>query len=169
MADALVWQLIKNNNAFLVKKERTSRRGQVMFSKESGNLMNVNSFKYSGIANSKTIGIDTNEKDITMTLKVIEYVIESYLFVRFVILTHVWLYRLPRRHRSPRALLRSTSANTPRPLSMPLTSRLPVHSTVLTSRARPRLDTWECMEMSELRKDLPRKWRANTTALKSFC
>ena len=70
MSDALVWQLIKNNNSFLVKRERSNRSGQVMFSKESGNLMNANSFKYSGLANSKTIGIDTSDKTITMTLKV---------------------------------------------------------------------------------------------------
>ncbi|CAM9363938.1 unnamed protein product [Ectocarpus fasciculatus] len=70
MSDALVWQLIKNNNSFLVKRERTNRSNQVMFSKESGNLMNVNTFKYSGIANSKTVGIDTSDKTITMTLKV---------------------------------------------------------------------------------------------------
>ena len=70
MSDALVWQLIKNNNAFLVKRERSNRSGAVQFSKESGNLLNVNSFKYSGIANSKAIGIDTSDKTITMTLKV---------------------------------------------------------------------------------------------------
>mmetsp|Transcript_19595 Transcript_19595/g.14050 ORF Transcript_19595/g.14050 Transcript_19595/m.14050 type:complete len:142 (+) Transcript_19595:45-470(+) len=69
MSDALVWQLIKNNNAFLVKRERSNRSGAVQFSKESGNLLNVNSFKYSGIANSKAIGIDTSDKTITMTLK----------------------------------------------------------------------------------------------------
>jgi large subunit ribosomal protein L28e len=71
MSDALVWQTIKNSNAFLVKRERSSRRGMVQFSSESGNLMNVNTFKYSGLANSKTVGIDTTDKAITMTLKVI--------------------------------------------------------------------------------------------------
>lgn len=57
MADALVWQLIRENNSFLVKRERTARRGAVQFSKEPGNLLNVNSSKYSGIANEKVINI----------------------------------------------------------------------------------------------------------------
>lgn len=70
MSDALVWQLIKNNNAFLVKRERSNRSGAVQFSKEPANLLNVNSFKYSGIANSKAIGINSVDKSITMTLKV---------------------------------------------------------------------------------------------------
>jgi len=71
-ADSLVWQLVNNNNSFMVKKNgRTNRSGAVRFSKESGNVKNVSSFKYSGIANSKTIGIDANGQDITMKLKTV--------------------------------------------------------------------------------------------------
>jgi len=39
--------LIKNNNSFLIK------RSGVQFSSEAGNLLNKNSFKFSGLANNK--------------------------------------------------------------------------------------------------------------------
>ncbi len=71
MADALVWQLVKNNNSFLHKVGRTNRSGAVQFSSEPGNLMSVNSFKYSGLANSKTIDISSSKKGgVTLKLKV---------------------------------------------------------------------------------------------------
>ncbi|KAG0352364.1 60S ribosomal protein L28, partial [Podila minutissima] len=52
MSADLTWLLIKNNNSFLVK------RSGVQFSAEAGNLLNKNSFKYSGLANNKTVGIE---------------------------------------------------------------------------------------------------------------
>ncbi|KAF9897166.1 60S ribosomal protein L28, partial [Lobosporangium transversale] len=51
MSADLTWLLIKNNNSFLVK------RNGVQFSSEAGNLLNKNSFKYSGLANKKTVDI----------------------------------------------------------------------------------------------------------------
>ena len=62
---------------------KTKRAGAVQFSSEPGNLMNVNSFKYSGLANNQTIDISANKKtnDITMTLKVsvsINPMLENY-------------------------------------------------------------------------------------------
>ncbi|KAF9917342.1 hypothetical protein FBU30_000797 [Linnemannia zychae] len=51
MSADLTWLLIKNNNSFLVK------RSGVQFSTEAGNLLNKNSFKYSGIANKKTVDV----------------------------------------------------------------------------------------------------------------
>ncbi|GAA5799109.1 ribosomal protein L28e [Helicostylum pulchrum] len=51
MSADLVWAIIKNNNSFLVK------RSNVQFSSEPANLKNVNSFKYSGLANYKTVTI----------------------------------------------------------------------------------------------------------------
>ncbi|RUS20776.1 ribosomal protein L28e [Endogone sp. FLAS-F59071] len=47
----LVWSLVKDNNAYLVK------RPGVQFSSEPGNLTNLNTYKYSGLANNKTVGI----------------------------------------------------------------------------------------------------------------
>lgn len=60
MSETLIWHLIKDNNSFLIKRERSSRRGAVQFSSEPGNLMNTNCFKYSGIANSKTVDIGSD-------------------------------------------------------------------------------------------------------------
>lgn len=57
MSDSLVWHLIRDNNCFLHKVNRTSRNGSVQFSAEKGNLMNVNTFKYSGLANTKTVDL----------------------------------------------------------------------------------------------------------------
>ncbi|KAF8980946.1 60S ribosomal protein L28 [Entomortierella lignicola] len=51
MSADLTWLLIKNNNSFLVK------RSGVEFSSEAGNLLNKNSFKYSGLANKKTVDV----------------------------------------------------------------------------------------------------------------
>lgn len=63
MSEALIWHLIRDNHSFLVKRGNTRRDGSVQFSKEPGNLLNVNSFKYSGIANHKTIDISTSGGD----------------------------------------------------------------------------------------------------------
>jgi len=53
MSNDLEWLLLRKNNSFLVKRVP---EGPV-FSKEPGNLRNLNSFKYSGLANSKTIDV----------------------------------------------------------------------------------------------------------------
>jgi len=79
MSDPLVWMCIKDGNCFMRKKGNTAKRGGVMmFSAEPTNLMSINSFKNSGIANSKAIGFTMEEgetagkKDvkIAMILKV---------------------------------------------------------------------------------------------------
>ncbi|GAB4821414.1 hypothetical protein N2152v2_008460 [Parachlorella kessleri] len=46
MSSQLVWELVKHNNAFLVKGVNGT-----VFSREAGNLYNRNSYKYSGLAN----------------------------------------------------------------------------------------------------------------------
>lgn len=46
-----MWQCLRNGNSFLVK------RNGVQLTSEPGNVMNKNSFKYSGLANDKTIDI----------------------------------------------------------------------------------------------------------------
>uniref|UniRef100_A0A1I7V1M5 Large ribosomal subunit protein eL28 n=1 Tax=Caenorhabditis tropicalis TaxID=1561998 RepID=A0A1I7V1M5_9PELO len=53
MSDALVWQVIRNNNAFL----RTQRGIGKRFSTEKFNLKKVNSPKYSGLANKHAIDV----------------------------------------------------------------------------------------------------------------
>ena len=65
MSESLVWHLIRDNNSFMVKRERTRRSGQVMFSKEAGNIMSVNTFKYSGVANKRNIDIAASGQTLT--------------------------------------------------------------------------------------------------------
>ncbi len=71
MSDSLVWELVKNSHAFLHKRGQTKRSGAVQFSNDPGNLLNVNSFKYSGIANSKSVDISVKNNSVTLTKKVI--------------------------------------------------------------------------------------------------
>ncbi|SAM07871.1 hypothetical protein [Absidia glauca] len=61
MSSALVWELIKNNNSFLVK------RAGLQLSSENNNLTNLHSFKYSGVANEKTVGIQAAPRGIKVT------------------------------------------------------------------------------------------------------
>ncbi|CAO3616916.1 unnamed protein product [Mucor hiemalis] len=64
MSADLVWAIIKNNNSFLVKRQN------VQFSAEPANLMNVNSFKYSGLANYKTVSVLANKaRGVRVTLR----------------------------------------------------------------------------------------------------
>merc|ERR1712166_1547569 len=48
----LQWMLLKNNSSFLVKGTNG-----VTFSAEPNNLMNLNTYKFSGLANKKTVGV----------------------------------------------------------------------------------------------------------------
>jgi large subunit ribosomal protein L28e len=70
MSSDLIWQLVKDNNSFLVKRGRTARLGAVQFSKEPGNLLGVNSFKYSGIATAQPIVFNHSKSGVTVTTKV---------------------------------------------------------------------------------------------------
>ncbi|PPR03793.1 hypothetical protein CVT24_007473 [Panaeolus cyanescens] len=53
MSCDLQWLLLRNNNSFIVKRVP---EGPV-FSKEPGNLRNLHSYKYSGLANSKVVHV----------------------------------------------------------------------------------------------------------------
>ncbi|CAK8579268.1 unnamed protein product [Lathyrus sativus] len=63
----LVWEIVKKNNSFLVKEFGNGNQS-VQFSRESNNLYNLNSFKYSGLANKKTVAIQTAGKDQSVLL-----------------------------------------------------------------------------------------------------
>jgi len=52
MSYDLQWLLLRKNNSFIVK-----RASKPIFSREPGNLRNLHSYKYSGLANSKVIDI----------------------------------------------------------------------------------------------------------------
>ncbi|CAH2001825.1 unnamed protein product [Acanthoscelides obtectus] len=53
MSSHLVWSIIRNNNAFLLKKRNISKP----FSTEPNNLTNVNSFRYNALIDKKSVGI----------------------------------------------------------------------------------------------------------------
>ncbi|KAF9535605.1 ribosomal L28e protein family-domain-containing protein [Crepidotus variabilis] len=53
MSNDLQWLLLRGNNSFIVKRVPEGP----IFSREPGNLRNLHSFKYSGLANSKVIDI----------------------------------------------------------------------------------------------------------------
>jgi len=60
----LIWNATKKRSSFLVK------RNGAQFSSEPGNLMNSNSFKYSGLANPKTVDVrQAGAKGLTLVLK----------------------------------------------------------------------------------------------------
>ncbi|KAJ1411138.1 Ribosomal L28e/Mak16 [Sesbania bispinosa] len=63
----LVWEIVKRNNSFLVKEFGRGTQS-VQFSKEPNNLFNLNSFKYSGLANKKTVTIQPAGKDQSVVL-----------------------------------------------------------------------------------------------------
>ncbi|PKA53393.1 60S ribosomal protein L28-2 [Apostasia shenzhenica] len=65
--DALLWEIVKKNNSFLVKQFGNGN-AMVQFSKEKNNLYNVNSFKFSGLANKKTVSIQPAGKDLSVIL-----------------------------------------------------------------------------------------------------
>jgi len=63
----LNWLIIRNNNAYLLKKRNIKKP----FSTESNNLTNTSSFRYNGLVHKKTVGIvpATEKKGFTVVLK----------------------------------------------------------------------------------------------------
>ncbi|KAG9683197.1 ribosomal protein L28e, partial [Aureobasidium melanogenum] len=62
----LIWETIRHNNAFLVKRKQA---GGVQFSKDPLNLTNLHSRKYSSLANPQAIGINAKDNKIEVTTK----------------------------------------------------------------------------------------------------
>jgi large subunit ribosomal protein L28e len=65
MSSDLVWEIVKSNNSFLVKRKLAQ------FTREPNNLTNLNSFKYSGLANAKCIGVAAaaDKKGVVLSVK----------------------------------------------------------------------------------------------------
>ncbi|KAI0005564.1 ribosomal L28e/Mak16 [Russula compacta] len=63
MSSDLEWLLLRRNNSFIVKRAPDGP----IFSKEPGNLVNIHSQKYSGLANAKTIGVKPSANGIVIT------------------------------------------------------------------------------------------------------
>ncbi|KAL4899269.1 hypothetical protein BDW74DRAFT_163784 [Aspergillus multicolor] len=64
----LIWQLTRNQNAYLVKR---NSNGGVQFSRDPLNVLNKHSFKYAGYSNTKAVGVQATENGgvITITKK----------------------------------------------------------------------------------------------------
>ncbi|XVF19272.1 hypothetical protein REPUB_Repub11eG0095700 [Reevesia pubescens] len=58
----LICKVVKKNNCFLVKQFGKRTVG-LQFSKEPNNLYNLNSYKYSGLVNKKTVTIQSKGND----------------------------------------------------------------------------------------------------------
>ncbi|KAJ7625986.1 ribosomal protein L28e [Roridomyces roridus] len=66
MSTDLQWLLLRGNNSFIVKRDASVGR---TFSRESGNLRNLHSQKFSGLACSKTIAISDSGNGIQIVSK----------------------------------------------------------------------------------------------------
>ncbi|KAJ3737005.1 ribosomal L28e protein family-domain-containing protein [Lentinula guzmanii] len=65
MSSDLQWLLLRKSNSYIVKG---LPEGPI-FSKEPGNLLNLHSHKYSGLANAKTIDVSDVNGKITVTTR----------------------------------------------------------------------------------------------------
>jgi len=65
MSADLLWSIVRKNSCFLVKSQGLT------LTKEPNNLKNLNSFKYNGYVNKKTVGVDaaTSGKGVVLTLR----------------------------------------------------------------------------------------------------
>eukprot|EP01018_Ginkgo_biloba_P001813 Gb_38783 [translate_table: standard] len=63
----LIWEIVKRNNCFLVKKNGNSN-AKVQFSSEPNNLYNLNSYKFSGLASKKTVSITPAGEGLAVVL-----------------------------------------------------------------------------------------------------
>ncbi|KYR01504.1 S60 ribosomal protein L28 [Tieghemostelium lacteum] len=66
MSTDLIWNVIKNNNAFRIQ------RAGVVFSSEPGNLRNKNSLKYSGLARKNVVGVELNNGKFVVSSKLVK-------------------------------------------------------------------------------------------------
>ncbi|KAI0816234.1 ribosomal L28e family protein [Xylaria sp. FL0064] len=61
----LVWEIVRNNNSFLVKRKSS---GGVQFSRDTLNLTNKHARKWAGFVNDKAIGVVPGEKNAVKVL-----------------------------------------------------------------------------------------------------
>ncbi len=70
ISNQLVWEVVKNNNSFLKKVNgRSKRSGTMRFSVEKNNLRSLSSFKHSGIASTKSVGIACEDDSAVLYTK----------------------------------------------------------------------------------------------------
>ena len=56
-SDQLLWHATRKHNSFVVKRKTGGKKAY--FSRHPSNLMNLHSYKFSGIAQSKTVGVNS--------------------------------------------------------------------------------------------------------------
>jgi large subunit ribosomal protein L28e len=60
MSDTLVWSIVRNNSSFLFK------RNGIQLTSEPNNVTNLNTFKFSGLANSKAVGLHLQQHGVKL-------------------------------------------------------------------------------------------------------
>ena len=69
----VIWSLVKDTSCHVLKRKVSGKsqmgKAGVHLTLEPNNLTGINSFKYSGLANAKTVGIEPTEKGIVLTTK----------------------------------------------------------------------------------------------------
>ncbi|CAI7598033.1 uncharacterized protein N7487_011747 [Penicillium crustosum] len=66
ISNDLVWQITRNQNAFLVNRNSA---GGFQFSRDPLNLLNKHSYKYAGYANNKAVGVQATENGVAVITK----------------------------------------------------------------------------------------------------
>ena len=70
----LLWPMVRDTSCFAVKRKVPGRSGMgkagPRFTTEPNNVSGVNSFKYSGLVNAKTVSLEEAEKGVTLVKKV---------------------------------------------------------------------------------------------------
>ena len=57
MSNDVMWQILRQHNSHVVKRDG------IVLSGEPGNLLNLHSYKYSGLANNNIIHVSADKKD----------------------------------------------------------------------------------------------------------
>merc|ERR1740121_1765752 len=69
----LIWECVRANSSFIRKGPKDIKKGMPVMSAEPGNLTGLNSFKFSGLANRKVVGLsskkDGKKESIVLTTK----------------------------------------------------------------------------------------------------
>jgi hypothetical protein len=69
----LLWGAVRDTSCYLLRRKQSGRSGMgkrgAEFTTEPNNLTSRNAWKYSGIANAKTIGLDATEGGVVLTTK----------------------------------------------------------------------------------------------------
>ena len=69
----VIWSVVKDTSCHVLKRKVSGKsqmgKAGVHLTLEPNNLTGINSFKYSGLANAKTVGIEPTEKGIVLTTK----------------------------------------------------------------------------------------------------